>query len=113
MKIDHIAIQVDDIKESIDYYKGYGATLLYWGRKNRYTPFDLKHDWAFLQFDNIKLALVSGESHPYHIAFAVDILDSKETTKHRDGTESYYTTDPSGNKIEIIKYPEGYPEELQ
>tara|TARA_Y100000114_G_scaffold155781_1_gene180844 strand:- start:110 stop:451 length:342 start_codon:yes stop_codon:yes gene_type:complete len=113
MEIDHVAIQVDDIKESIDYYKGYGAKLIYWGRKNKNTPFDIKHDWAFLQFDNIKLALVSGESHPYHIAFAVDMLDSMETTKHRDGTESYYTTDPSGNKIEIIKYPEGYLEELQ
>ena len=27
MEIDHVAIQVDDIKESIDYYKGYGAKL--------------------------------------------------------------------------------------
>jgi len=95
MRIDHVAIQVNDIKESIDYYTGYGATILY-----------QDESWAFLQFDNIKLALITEDQHPYHIAFAVDVLDSNDTTKHRDGTESYYVNDPSGNKIEIIKYPE-------
>ena len=29
MKIDHIALQVNDIKESVEYYKNYGSRVLY------------------------------------------------------------------------------------
>ena len=47
MKIDHIAIQVNDIEESVKYYTDYGASIIYQDKT-----------WAFLQFDNIKLALV-------------------------------------------------------
>ena len=57
--------------------------------------------WAMLQFDNIKLALVVEDEHPYHIAFEVDEVDGKT---HRDGSVSKYIDDPSGNKIELIKY---------
>ena len=90
MKIDHIALQVDDIKESVEYYKNYGSRVLY-----------QDDTWAFLEFDNIKLALVVEDEHPYHIAFEVDEVDGK---KHRDGSVSKYIEDPSGNKIELIKY---------
>lgn len=96
MKIDHIAIQVNDIKESVKYYTDYGADIIY-----------EDDTWAFLQFDNIKLALVIEDEHPYHIAFAVDILPhTKNVQKHRDGSISYYVKDPSGNTVEIIKYPD-------
>ena len=89
--IDHIAIQVDNIKESVAWYHdNYGCKILY-----------SDHTWAFLQFDNIKLALVTEDEHPYHIAFEVDEVDGK---KHRDGSVSKYINDPSGNKIELIKY---------
>ena len=95
MKIDHIALQVNDIKESVEYYKNYGSRVLY-----------QDETWAFLEFDNIKLALVVEDEHPYHIAFEVDILPHTENVqKHRDGSISYYIKDPSGNTIEIIKYP--------
>ena len=50
---------------------------------------------------NIKLALVTEDEHPYHIAFEVDEVEGK---KHRDGSVSKYIEDPSGNKIELIKY---------
>ena len=43
MKIDHIALQVNDIKESVEYYKDYGASIIH-----------QDDTWAFLQFDNIK-----------------------------------------------------------
>ena len=90
MKIDHIALQVNDIKESVEYYKNYGSRVLY-----------QDDTWAFLEFDNIKLALVVEDEHPYHIAFEVDEVDGKT---HRDGSVSKYIDDPSGNKIELIKY---------
>ena len=96
MKIDHIALQVDNIRESVQYYNTmYNSTTIY-----------EDDTWAFLQFDNIKLALVVEDEHPYHIAFVAENIDSDKTVKHRDGSESYYLKDPSGNTIEIIKYKE-------
>ena len=95
MKIDHIALQVNNINESVNYYKEYGASVIH-----------QDDTWAFLQFDNIKLALVIEDEHPYHIAFEVDMLPHTENVqKHRDGSISYYIKDPSGNSIEIIQYP--------
>ena len=89
--IDHIALQVDNIKESVAWYVvNYNCMILY-----------CDDTWAFLQFDNIKLALVTEDEHPYHIAFEVDEVEGK---KHRDGSVSKYIEDPSGNKIELIKY---------
>ena len=90
--IDHIALQVDDIRESVAWYVvKYGCKVLY-----------RDDTWALLQFKNIKLALVIEDEHPYHIAFEVD--EVVEGKKHRDGSVSKYTEDPSGNKIELIKY---------
>ena len=95
MKIDHIALQVNNINESVEYYKDYGASVIH-----------QDETWAFLQFDNIKLALVIEDEHPYHLAFEVDMLPhTKNAQKHRDGSISYYIKDPSGNSIEIIQYP--------
>ena len=94
MKIDHIGIQVNNISESVDYYKEYGSEVIY-----------QDDTWAFLQFDNIKLALVVEDQHPYHIAFSVDEIEWEDhIMEHRDGSVSKYIEDPSGNKIEIIKY---------
>ena len=91
--IDHIALQVDDIRESVNWYVlKYGCEILH-----------LDDTWAFLQFKNIKLALVTEDEHPYHIAFEVDEVEGK---KHRDGSVSKYIEDPSGNKVELIKYTE-------
>ena len=90
--IDHIALQVDDIRESVAWYVvKYGCKVLY-----------RDDTWALLQFKNIKLALVIEDEHPYHIAFEVD--EVVEGKKHRDGSVSKYIEDPSGNKVELIKY---------
>jgi catechol 2,3-dioxygenase-like lactoylglutathione lyase family enzyme len=95
MKIDHIALQVDDVKESVDYYVDeYGCSIIY-----------CDDTWAFLQFENIKLALVVEDEHPYHIAFETDEKGVLNGTLHRDGSVSKYVKDPSGNTIELIKYP--------
>ena len=93
--IDHIALQVDNIKESVAWYVvNYDCMILH-----------CDDTWAFLQFDNIKLALVVEDQHPYHIAFSVDEIEWEDhIMEHRDGSVSKYIEDPSGNKIEIIKY---------
>ena len=94
-KIDHIALQVNDIKESVEYYtSNYDCSIIF---KDDY--------WAFLQFDNIKLALIIEDQHPHHISFAVDEIEWVDhITEHRDGSVSKYVQDPSGNNIEIISY---------
>ena len=90
-KIDHIAIQVDDIRESVKWYR------------NKFKCEVIYEDdtWAFLQYENIKMALVVEDEHPYHIAFQDETVQGK---LHRDGSISKYIDDPSGNKIELIRY---------
>ena len=95
-KIDNIALQVDDVNKSVEWYvEKYECEVLY----NDDT-------WALLQFDNIKVALVVEEEHPFHIAFEIDGLDGegKNWKYRRDNSISRYIEDPSGNKIELIWY---------
>ena len=56
--IDHIAIQVNDIKKSVEFYT------------NRFKCKVLYQDesWGFLEFENTKLAFVKKEQHPFHFA---------------------------------------------
>ena len=94
-KIDHIAVVVNDIKESVAYYvDNYDCMILH-----------CDESWGYLQFDNTKLALVLKDEHPPHIAFEVDEVEGKT---HRDGSVSKYIDDPNGNKIELIEYPNDY-----
>ena len=96
-KIHHLAIQVEDIGKSVDWYK-----------KN----FDIQvsyqdEPWAMRDFENTSLALVIPEQHPYHFAIESDEASSYgELTKHRDGTASVYIKDIDGNNIEMIKLPD-------
>ena len=53
----------------------------------------------------VKLALVVDDEHPFHIAFETEDLGPLGGVLHRDGSISRYIDDPSGNKIELIKYP--------
>ena len=93
-KIHHLAIQVEDISKSVDWYK-----------KN----FDIQvsyqdETWAMIDFENTSLALVIPEQHPFHFAIESDDASSYgELTKHRDGTASVYIKDPDGNNLEMIQ----------
>ena len=93
--IDHIAIQSDEPMILAKWYESeFGAEILY-----------LDETWAFLQFKNVKLAIVHPKQHPAHIAFEVDSFSEDDKVKaHRDGSESAYKKDPSGNIYELIKY---------
>ena len=91
-KIDHIAIVVNNIEESVAYYtKNYHCRILH-----------ADTTWGYLQFENIKLALVLEGEHPPHLAFEVESTDG---VRHRDGSISKYIHDPSDNAIELIEYP--------
>jgi catechol 2,3-dioxygenase-like lactoylglutathione lyase family enzyme len=95
--IDHIAISVKDVKAAVEWYT---QTFV--------CEVDYQDEtWAFLSFNNIKLALVIPEQHPPHIAFVTPNAESfGQLKKHRDGTESVYVNDPSGNSVEVMApYP--------
>jgi catechol 2,3-dioxygenase-like lactoylglutathione lyase family enzyme len=92
-RIDHVAVSVRDIDEAVAWYT---ATF-----RCRVTYRDAS--WAFLEFDNLRLALVIPEQHPPHIALASPHAEDFGPLKtHRDGTRSTYVRDPSGNSVEIL-----------
>jgi len=94
-QIDHIAIQVEDIKKSFKWYtEKYKCKKLY-----------IDKTWALLEFNNVKLALVLPNEHPAHISFIdKNARDNPSSTRHRDGSISYYIEDLDGNKIEMLDY---------
>jgi len=93
-KIHHIAIQVKNIEESVNWYKeNFDVEVSYQDKT-----------WAMINFENTSLALVIPEEHPYH--FAVETNEAElfgKLTKHRDGTASVYIKDIDGNNVEMIK----------
>ena len=95
MKIDHIAIVVDNPREAAEWYiQNFGAEFLY-----------ADDTWGFVQFENIKLAFVVKTQHPAHFAFEVDAFSGEDKIKkHRDDSESVYKRDAWGNIYELIKY---------
>ncbi len=97
MEIDHIAIQVEDPEGAAAWYvSNFGAELIY-----------ADSSWAFVQFENVKLAFVVKEQHPPHFAFKVEKFNQNDRVKsHRDGSMSAYKKDPWGNIYELICYEE-------
>ena len=95
-KIDHIAIQTEDINSSVKWYTNtFSCDVLF-----------QDDTWALLEFNNIKLALVVPEQHPPHIAVKRENLEKYgNPVKHRDGSESVYINSPDKNVFELIRYP--------
>ncbi|WFP48727.1 VOC family protein [Methylomonas sp. EFPC3] len=92
--IHHIAIQVDDIQQSVDWYTSrYQVRVAYQDQT-----------WALLQFANVALALVLPNQHPPHFAIVSEHAEDYGPLRtHRDGTASVYIQDPAGNQIEMIR----------
>lgn len=97
MKIDHIALLVDNPADAAKWYcENFQADLIY-----------SDETWAVVEFENIKLAFVVKHQHPAHFAFRTTHFNKSDTVKtHRDGTASVYKRDPWGNIYELIKYPD-------
>ena len=103
--MDHVAVPTRDVPGTLKYYvEHFGAEVLYADKT-----------WAFLRIGQGKLALVSPEQHPPHVALRVDLATleaaaqkaGKEIDLHRDGTRGIYVNDPAGNVLELICYPSG------
>ena len=104
--LDHVAIQTPDIAGTAEFYvKEFGAEILYQDTS-----------WAFLRLGQGKLALVSPQQHPPHVAMRVSSDDlqraaekhGQSIAEHRDGTRGIYLHDPAGNTLELICYPPDY-----
>ena len=100
LRLHHIAIQSDSIKNSIDWYtKHLQASIL-----------TQDEDWAMLIAGNTRIALTKTGTHPDHVCFLVDSLedfpcDKIDIKEHRDGSLYYYQQAPDGNVIEWLFWP--------
>jgi catechol 2,3-dioxygenase-like lactoylglutathione lyase family enzyme len=93
--IHHIAIPVTDIAAAVAFYTARFRVAV-----------DYQDDsWALLRFANTKLALVTPDQHPPHIAVERANLDADAwpIATHRDGTRSLYVKDPWSNVIELLE----------
>ena len=98
MKLDHIALCVDNIDSAVEWYKDNLSAIV-----------DYSDDtWAMMNVCGSKVALVLNDMHPPHIAFSLGestcFGNESEVKQHRDGSHYVYLNDPFGNTIEIIKY---------
>ncbi len=100
-QFDHLAMQVDDISEAVDWYLRVipDTTVLH-----------KDESWAFIDANGTRLAFVKKDQHPGHLAWRVseEKLEamaqeySKPIKTHRDNTRSFYLEAPGGYWIEII-----------
>jgi catechol 2,3-dioxygenase-like lactoylglutathione lyase family enzyme len=95
--LDHVAVVVSNIAQAVDWYtKTFQCEVTY-----------QDDTWAFIEFKNVKLALVVKGQHPAHIALLRKDAESfGKLTSHRDGTQSCYIKDPAGNSVEVQKVEE-------
>ena len=92
--IHHIAIQVEDLKTSLEWYKNNFAVRVAYADET----------WALLEFANVALALVVPNQHPPHFAIVSAHAERYgPLTQHRDGSASVYIQDPAGNTIEMLQ----------
>ncbi len=100
-EFDHIAQQVPDIAEAVDWYRKTlpGVRVLY-----------QDESWALIDANGVRLAFVMHEQHPQHLAWRVDVAELerlaaelvKKIVTHRDQTRSFYLEAPGRQWIEII-----------
>ena len=105
MKFDHVAQQVPDIAEAVD-----------WQLRTVPGTRVLHQDptWALVESGGAKLAFVLPDQHPSHLAYRVDAEELErlaaangvEIATHRDATRSIYLEGPGALATEIIAYPE-------
>ena len=100
MQLDHIAINVNNVKEASGWYTtNLGAKIEY-----------IDETWAMLDVGGTKIALTVSRQHPPHFAFTLQSLEDfppgEEIRYHRDGSAYLYIEDPDGNTIEYVYWPE-------
>lgn len=104
MQFDHVAQQVPDIAEAIEWQRSTvpGTTVLH-----------QDPTWGLVESGGVKIAFVLPEQHPPHLAFRVGAEELEALAAehgatiatHRDATRSIYLVGPGSLQTEIIQYP--------
>ena len=104
MEFDHVAMQVPNVGDAIDWYLSTipGAEALH-----------RDPTWGLITAGGAKIAFVLAEQHPNHIAWRVSEAELERIAArhdapvlpHRDGTRSIYLDAPGGHHLEVISYP--------
>ena len=112
MQFDHVAQQVPDIAAALDWWQRTvpGARVLY-----------ADDTWGLLEAGGVKLAFVTADQHPDHLAFKVSDAELERLadeqglpiSPHRDGTRSFYADAPGGHHVEVIAYPDAFDEDAE
>jgi catechol 2,3-dioxygenase-like lactoylglutathione lyase family enzyme len=107
VQFDHVARQVPDIAEAIEWYRAHipGTEVVYQDAT-----------WALIDAGGVNIAFVVADQHPNHLAWRVtnQELERQAAARnatihpHRDGTRSFYIDAPGGEAIEIIAYPDDH-----
>lgn len=106
LTLDHSAVISSDMDADIEFYLRFGFTV-----ETRYD------DWAMLRDASGRgLALLSPSgTHPPHFALRapsrrfieqMSEQHGERVLEHRDRSTSVYIKDPSGNRLEMVFYPE-------
>lgn len=112
MQFDHVAQLVPDIEAALTWWCAAvpGATVLY-----------ADDTWGLIEAGGAKLALVTADQHPDHLAFKVSgpelqrLAAEQDTAidEHRDGSRSFYLRAPGGHRVEVIAYPDAMLEDTE
>ena len=92
--IHHIAIQVANLQEAINWYtSSFRCKLVHQDKRE-----------AILEFENTKLLLTLPSMQQRHIAFRREDAESfGELRPQTDGSQGTAVSDPTGNIVKIIK----------
>jgi hypothetical protein len=112
VQFDHVAQQVPDVAAAVAWWQRTvpGATVLY-----------ADATWALVAAGGAKVAFVSADEHPDHLAYKVsgaelDRLAAEhgvEIAPHRDGSRSFYLDAPGDHRVEVIAYPDVLAEDAE
>ena len=106
--IDHIAILVEDLNKSQQWYEEHCAAVLIF-EDSKYKR---------MQMGNTTIALIDKKHYQYaHIGISVEEYRNLpshlgEIVHHRDGTTGCYVKDPDGNVVEFIHYSEDFKNKI-
>jgi catechol 2,3-dioxygenase-like lactoylglutathione lyase family enzyme len=112
MRFDHVAQQVADIAAALEWWSGLipGARVLY-----------ADETWGLLEAGGAKLAFVTADQHPHHLALKVSAEELErlaaehgaEIAVHRDASRSFYLQAPGDAQVEVIAYPDTLEEDAE
>jgi hypothetical protein len=112
VNFDHVAQQVPDVGEALAWWQRMvpGATVLY-----------ADDTWGLIEAGGARLAFVTPQEHPDHLAFKVSGTELErlaaqhdaEIAAHRDGSRSFYVEAPGDHRVEVIGYPDVLAEDAE